>query len=251
MPRKKKAETEPSTPKTSPKPKTAAKVKTAPKAARATARKTETAKPPQKEAAVPRGRKAAPAPVPPAAADPAWKKPHRQGETQMVAFIRDPHCIFTYWEVTPESIASVKRHLMEEYKDSTMVLRVFRTGVDGQSELIQEIRVEPGEMNRYVELQEGVQGGYFVEIAQKTASGRTVVYARSNKVLTGAALAFPGPGGGPAQWEAPAGLLEYFAETEGAVDPEALRGLSSAEAHRRALLLKQKHMGRYSASKSG
>ncbi len=170
----------------------------------------------------------------------------------MVAFIRDPHCIFTYWEVTPQSVESVKRQLMEEYKDSIMVLRVFRTGADGQTELIQEIRVEPGEMNRYVELQEGTPGGYFVEIAQKTVSGRTVVYARSNKVLTGAAYASPdGSEKSPGQWEIPSGLLEYFAEVEETADPITFRGLSSAEAHRRALALKQRQVGRYSASKIG
>ncbi len=72
----------------------------------------------------------------------------------MVAFIRDPQCIFTYWEVTPESIEAVKQQLTDEYKDSSMVLRIFKTGPKGETELIQEIRVEPGEMNRYVELKD-------------------------------------------------------------------------------------------------
>ena len=167
----------------------------------------------------------------------------------MVAFIRDPHCIFTYWEVTPQSIEAVKQQLMGEYKDSAMVLRVFRTGADGQAELIQEIRVEPGEMNRYVELKEGASGSYFIEIAQKTASGRMVVYARSNKVMTGTSVGSEGrtEGASSPQWETPAGLLEYFSEVEETTDPLTVRGLSSAEAHRKALLKKQ--MGRYSASR--
>lgn len=250
MPRKKKAESVSIVPKAPSKPKSAAKPKGASKAIRSIPKKTTTPKAPRATAASKKlatSKASAPTKSPVS----SWKRPQRQGETQMVAFIRDPHCIFTYWEVTPQSIEAVKQQLREEYKDSAMVLRVFRTGADGQAELIQEIRVEPGEMNRYVELKEGVSGSYFIEIAQKTASGRMVVYARSNHVITGAAA---GSGDAPAsasaaQWETPTGLLEYYSEVEEAVDPVAVRGLSSAEAHRRALLRKQ--MGRYSASRMG
>ncbi len=243
MPRKKKAETVSTAPKAASKSKSAAKPKTASKPVRAAAKKPAAPKAPRAAKFPPKA--ASKAPVS------AWKKPARQGETQMVAFIRDPHCIFTYWEVTPQSVEAVKQQLMGEYKDSAMVLRVFRTGPDGQAELIQEIRVEPGEMNRYVELKEGASGSYFIEIAQKAASGRMVVYARSNKVMTGT---FAGGGNGaPAssspQWETPAGLLEYFNEVEETSDSLALRGLSSAEAHRKGLLRRQ--MGRYSASHIG
>jgi hypothetical protein len=240
MPRKKKTETAPDSSKTSSKTKAAPKAKAVPKTPRATAKKT----------GLPKAARDTQAPTAPKPSS-AWKKPTRQGETQMVAFIRDPHCIFTYWEVTPQSIESVKQKLMGEYKDSAMVLRVFRTGADGQAELIQEIRVEPGQMNRYVELKEGASGSYFIEIAQKASSGRIVVYARSNKVMTGTSMEQSGAPRGGSQWEAPAGFLEYFSEVEEAVDPLPLRGLSSAEAHRRALLRKQMGMDRYSASRMG
>ena len=132
----------------------------------------------------------------------------RFGQTQMVAFIRDPHCIFTYWEVTPESIEAVKKQLMDEYHDSSMVLRVFRTGMNGDPELLYEINVEPGEMNRYVDIK-GPGGSYYIEIGQKTASGRYVPYTRSNKVITshGWLSSDVDP-----QWEPPAGILEYFSD---------------------------------------
>jgi hypothetical protein len=102
-----------------------------------------------------------------------------------------------------------------------------------------------------VELKEGASGSYFIEIAQKTASGRMVVYARSNKVMTGTSMGSESrpEAGSSSQWETPSGLLEYFSEVEEAADPIAVRGLSSAEANRRALLRKQ--MGRYSASRMG
>lgn len=247
MPRKKKAESVSTAPKATSKSKSAVKPKAVPKP-RASAKKTAASAAPRAAKVSPKAIKAG---VASKATASGWKKPARQGETQMVAFIRDPHCIFTYWEVTPQSIEVVKQQLMGEYKESSMVLRVFRTGPDGQAELIQEIRVEPGEMNRYVELKEGASGSYFIEIAQKTASGRMIVYARSNKVMTGT---FAGGGDGSSdssapQWETPAGLLEYFNEVEETSDASAVRGLSSAEAHRKALLRRQ--MGRYSASRIG
>lgn len=252
MPRKKKTESVSTAAKIPAKTKSAPKSKSAAKAARPASKKAGTPKATRITAA---SKKAAAAKALASAKSPssAWKKPPRQGETQMVAFIRDPHCIFTYWEVTPESVEAVKQQLRGEYKDSAMVLRVFRTGADGKAELIQEIRVEPDEMNRYVELKEGVSGSYFIEIAQKTVSGRTVVYARSNQVVTGTSPAPEGraAGGAAAQWETPAGLLEYFSEVEEAADPVAVRGLSSAEAHRRGLLRKQIGPGRYSASRMG
>ncbi len=178
------------------------------------------------------------------------KKTFRRGETQMVAFIRDPQCIFTYWEVTPESIESVKLQLMDEYKDSSMVLRVFKTGPNDETELVQEIRVEPGEMNRYVELKEKA-GNYFVEIAQKAPSGRIVVYARSNKIITGISTETPvgssKTGGG--RWETPENFLEYFADVDETDVSATVPRISSAEAYRKDI--QRKKLDRYSASRIG
>ena len=249
MPRKKKAEESSAPSKPSTKTKRPATKKTAAKSTNTT-----------KKMAVPKSPKTVSPQKAPARAksvgtasrpEPAsWKKTPRQGETQMVAFIRDPHCLFTYWEVTPQRIEEVKRELMEEYRHSTMVLRVLRTGPDGQAELIQEIRVEPGEMNRYVELKEGVAGGFFLEIAQKAPSGRTIVYARSNKIMAGTGPGFQGAeaGSGGASWEMPAGLAEYFSETEEGGTRATVRGLSSAEAHRRAA--PRGRLDRYAASRT-
>ena len=246
MPRKKKSDTET---KPSPKPKRVTAAKSAVKAK--SLKKTAAPKVP-KAAKAPSLKKTAPR-TRSAKASPAGQSPNekqiRKGETQMVAFIRDPRCIFTYWEVTPESVAEVQKQLMEEYKESSMVLRVFRTGPDGRTDLIQEIRVTPSEMNRYVELAEG-NGVYYVEIAQKTVSGKTVVFARSNRIMTGTSVDAPSHGAsassGP-QWEAPSGIMEYFSEVEEAGMVEPILGISSAERYRQGLL--RKKMDRYSASR--
>jgi len=107
----------------------------------------------------------------------------REGATQLMAFIRDPQCVFTYWEVTPERLESVKRELKEEFKDSYMVLRLFHIAADGEKILFDEIRLDPGQMNRYVELKQPSRQ-LVLEIGQKTISGRYVSYAQSNPVST-------------------------------------------------------------------
>jgi hypothetical protein len=112
-----------------------------------------------------------------------YKPLPRQGETQLVAFIRDPQCVFTYWEVTPERLESVKRELKEEFKDSYMVLRLYQVDSDGEKILFDEIRLDPGQINRYVELK-NAGSQYLLEIGQKTSSGRYVSYAQSNLVST-------------------------------------------------------------------
>jgi hypothetical protein len=162
----------------------------------------------------------------------AWKKLPRIGETQMVAFIRDPRCIFTYWEVSPESVESVKKQLMEEYPGSSMALRVFKVHPDGNTEMLYEVDVEPGDRNRYLDLKEP-GGKYYVEVVQKTASGRVVTYTRSNLVST-SQESLASSSSSDLQWAPPAGILEYFNDGEEKgeffVTPV---GLSSAESLRR------------------
>lgn len=85
----------------------------------------------------------------------------RYGQTQLVAFVRDPNCIFTYWEVTPETVEDVRRQLMHEYEGSSMVLRVLKSKQDGTAELLEEITVNRGEMNRYVNLEEAGEATYW------------------------------------------------------------------------------------------
>jgi hypothetical protein len=133
----------------------------------------------------------------------------RYGQTQLVAFVRDPNCIFTYWEVTPETVEEVRRQLMHEYEGSSMVLRVLKTKLDGTTQLLEEITVNRDEMNRYVNL-EGTGGSYVLEIGQRTASGRYLVLARSNSIQTGPQAA--GEAGSDLENRMPDGIKDYFSE---------------------------------------
>ena len=243
MPPKKKATSKAaSKPKASAKPKVVAKVKAAPKPR--TPRKSS----PQKETPAPQAVKVATkavAPKPGFAITPSKKLP-KKGETQMMAFVRDPQCIFTYWEVTPEGIESVKQQLQEEFKGSSMVLRVFHSGPGGEIQLVREIFVGPDEMNRYIDVDQRT-GKYFFEIAQKAASGRLVVYVRSNPIQMGYDPSSAPSGSGPShgsEEEMPAGLRDYYSQEEYVETFHTPGGPSSMDSLRRK-------KGRYAASHIG
>ena len=48
----------------------------------------------------------------------------RQGQTQMVVFIRDPHCLFTYWEIAKEVLDAAQAKLGPEFGASTRILKI-------------------------------------------------------------------------------------------------------------------------------
>jgi hypothetical protein len=151
-----------------------------------------------------------------------------------VAFVKDPRCVFTYWEVTPEKVQQVKQELKDEFKNSSMVLRVFKIWPGGEKQFLYEIDLEPSEMNRYVELP-GPVSDHYLEIAQRTRSGRYVTYVRSNILAPSFARSgsgtIPSVASGSAQ---PAqGLLGYY-EAQGYSDPSLVpQSVSSAEHQKR------------------
>jgi hypothetical protein len=242
MPPKKKAGS-----KAAPKPKAAAKPKAAPKAKAAPKPRAPRKTTSKKESPALKTGKAVPfkasAPKPGFAITPSKKLP-KKGETQMMAFVRDPQCIFTYWEVTPESMESVKQQLQEEFKGSSMVLRVFHSGPGGEIQLLQEIFIDPKDMNRYVDIDQRT-GKYFFEIAQKAASGRLVVYVRSNPIQVGHDPSSAPAGSGSTHGsdpEMPAGLRDYYSQEEYVETFHAPGGPSSMDSLRRK-------KGRYAASR--
>jgi hypothetical protein len=243
---KKKAE---SKPKAAAKPKAASKPKAGPKVPK-TPTKTTTAKKtqaPKAEKAVKVAVTSKTAPVKPAIPASSAKKFPRKGETQMLAFVRDPQCVFTYWEVTPESVEAVKRQLQDEFKGSSMVLRVFHVGgPDGEVQLLREIFVGPDEMNRYIDIDQR-SGRYFFEIAQKAASGRLAVYVRSNPIQMGHDPYSAPTDSGASQGstaQMPSGLQEYYSHEEYTETFLTPGGPSSMDSLRRK-------KGRYAASHTG
>ncbi len=255
MPRKKKEETPSSKPKSPAKPKAKAPAK--PKAVKVTAK---TAKP-KKETTGKAGKPWAvktpvskdpiKAPVAKAAKTPAAKAPivpesipvttfkplTRQGETQLIAFIRDPQCVFTYWEITPQRLDDVKKELQEEFKTSHMVLRLYEISPNGERHLAQEIRIEPDQINQYIEIKP--HGAvYQLEIAQKTSSGRIISYVTSKPVATELRSALdasdpPAPSAGSPGPGMDAALEAYFEELGYGNSAEHPTGVSSMDSRQR------------------
>ena len=115
-----------------------------------------------------------------------------------------------------------------------MVLRIFKIWPGGEKQFLYEIDVEPSEMNRYVELPEPVSGHY-LELAQRTRSGRYVTYVRSNVLAP--SLAQEGPGMGSSPSSEPSrpvqGMLDYYND-QGYADPSLVpESVSSAEHQKR------------------
>lgn len=63
---------------------------------------------------------------------PFSKRFPRHGETQVVAFLRDPHCLHVYWEVAEESLGAMKNQLGASHLSSGLVLRLFRSEMEGE-----------------------------------------------------------------------------------------------------------------------
>lgn len=246
MPRKKKEETPSSKSKAPSKPKAKAPAKPkAVKAPKAVKSKKEAA-PKEVKARKPKAVKTAAtvkAPVGKAKAMPApeavsvpltaFKPLSRQGETQLIAFVRDPQCVFTYWEITPQRLEEVKKELRDEFKTSFMVLRLYEVSSNGEKHLVEEIRIEPDQINRYVEIKP--HGAvYQFEIAQKTASGRVITYVTSKPVATdmGSPLDAadpPAPAGGASGPGMDVALEAYFEDLGYGGPSEHPTGISSMQ----------------------
>jgi hypothetical protein len=53
--------------------------------------------------------------------------PRAYGEDRVVAMVRDPHWLFAYWELTPESVDRTRLRLGEDAEHARLVLRVYDT----------------------------------------------------------------------------------------------------------------------------
>jgi hypothetical protein len=168
-----------------------------------------------------------------------FKPLQRQGETQLVAFVRDPQCVFTYWEITPERLEEVKKELQGEFKTSFMVLRLYRMLSNGDRELVDEIELEPGQINRYVDLKQP-EGTYVFEIAQKSLTGRVISVVTSGPIVaTPIAASSPrlsaesGRDGLTEMEQMPEAMWDYY-ENQGYSElSENTAGLSSSEIQKR------------------
>ncbi len=113
--------------------------------------------------------------------------PSFYNETCIVLLARDSHWLFTYWEVTRDSVASMKERLGESFNSGTVMLRVYD---------VTNVIFDGRNANRYfdVRISEGASSWYLhagdpnrrwlAEIGMFLHDGRFIPYARSNTIKT-------------------------------------------------------------------
>jgi hypothetical protein len=138
----------------------------------------------------------------------SWELPTRYGETKAVLLARDPYWIYAYWEVTTDQQSKAKAALGDEYARSSMVLRVFQSaGPEGGEPLfLYDVEVRPFITSWYLNVHHPDRE-YYVEVVQRSPSGRVFVHARSNLVTTPRDFATPSP---EKKWHVPETLAKYF-----------------------------------------
>ncbi len=105
--------------------------------------------------------------------------PHRYHDDRLTLLCRDPHWLHAYWDITPANLARARALLAAP---AALVLRVHHfPALTGGQEGSFDIEVDSEERNWYVH---GAHPGhdFEMEIGLKSAGGRFVELARSNRV---------------------------------------------------------------------
>ncbi|HEX7510368.1 MAG TPA: DUF4912 domain-containing protein, partial [Chitinivibrionales bacterium] len=107
--------------------------------------------------------------------------------TRLALLARDPHWIYAYWEISPQSQNTLKYKLGPAFSKATYVLRVHDItesgrGTSGKGRFF-DITVKPPEQSRYIELP-GDNACYRAELFARSSSGKYFPIAQSNCVST-------------------------------------------------------------------
>jgi hypothetical protein len=113
--------------------------------------------------------------------------PAGYGKDRIVAMVRDPYWLHTYWELTRHAIQRAEAALGQEWHGARPILRlldVTSKEVSGNSErLVRDIEIHGGCNNWYIDVSHPPRS-YRVDIGYLARSGKFYVLARSNVVTT-------------------------------------------------------------------
>ena len=115
----------------------------------------------------------APAPAPIVGCDPGLPIPEHYGQDRLVLMVQDPHHVFAYWELLPQTIARISS---QAQNTSTPVLAIH---VGGNTEF-REVDLRGG--NYYLIVLPDQD--YEAELALRDRHGKIHTLARSNRVHT-------------------------------------------------------------------
>lgn len=127
--------------------------------------------------------------------------PMEYGVNQVVALVRDPWWIYSYWEVTHEGIGETHRKLADP--ESRLALRVYDLSERSDLTHFWDIDVDHRIGNWYVDVGKPDRN-FLIDIGMKSRSGAFATIARSNSAHT--------PPAGPSdrfdeEWWSPEGTL--------------------------------------------
>jgi hypothetical protein len=106
--------------------------------------------------------------------------PQGYGDNRIVAMVRDPYWIYTYWEINHKRRNEIMAEIGEaEFNRSRECLRVY----DVESWDYFDIEISGGARNWYVRIP-SPNRTYCIDIGYKTTDGRFIAVARSNFVTT-------------------------------------------------------------------
>ena len=106
--------------------------------------------------------------------------PGGYGIDRIVAMVRDPHWVFSYWEVTIDRLKRIEKRLGSEWQKCRMILRVFDLTDDSSSHF--DIPLAPDSRNWYINTSPDRR--YQIAIGLLTPDGDFIEIARSNTVET-------------------------------------------------------------------
>jgi len=113
--------------------------------------------------------------------------PMRYDATRLALIARDPHWIYAYWEIDPQTQRAVKRKMGPGFKKATYVLRVYditKDGVKGsRAGRSFDFCIEPPRQSAYVELPRD-NARYRAELVVRSPLGKDFLVAQSNSVST-------------------------------------------------------------------
>jgi hypothetical protein len=118
---------------------------------------------------------------------PEYGFPTKYNENYLVLLVRDPYCMFSYWEFSDEQMDIVAKQFARQWGKITLVLRVYNlTGLNFDGENAHsyfDVNVHSLANNFYIK-EISPNNSYCVELGVITSDGRFVALLRSNIVQT-------------------------------------------------------------------
>lgn len=108
--------------------------------------------------------------------------PESYGETRISLLPRDPHWMYTYWEVSDQTVQEIKRLYGENiFYSSQTTLRMVQVSADLKPLKTIDVIVALDAKNWYLNAEEE-GSSWYVELGLKTSDGKFILLAKSNLV---------------------------------------------------------------------